>query len=136
MKMSKEIQDMINENLVHLATTSKDNNPNVVPVGGIRAISDNELLIIDVLFDKTKKNLLENPKVAIAIEVLREGPPRGYQLKGHSTIHTSGKFFEQAKMMVENMRKKRPNHPDLKLQSAVLVEVEEIYSTVLKKEGE
>jgi hypothetical protein len=38
--------------------------------------------------------------------------------------------------MVEMMREKRPNHPHLTLKSAVLVEVEEIYSTVLKKEGE
>jgi predicted pyridoxine 5'-phosphate oxidase superfamily flavin-nucleotide-binding protein len=56
MKMSEEIQDMINENVVHLATTSGDGKPNVVPVGGIRAINDSELLIIDVLFDKTKKS--------------------------------------------------------------------------------
>jgi predicted pyridoxine 5'-phosphate oxidase superfamily flavin-nucleotide-binding protein len=136
MKMSEEIQDMINENVVHLATTSGDGKPNVVPVGGIRAINDSELLIIDVLFDKTKKNLLENPNVAIAVEVLGKGAPRGYQLKGRATVHSEGKFFEEAGKMVEMMREKRPNHPHLTLKSAVLVEVEEIYSTVLKKEGE
>jgi predicted pyridoxine 5'-phosphate oxidase superfamily flavin-nucleotide-binding protein len=53
MKMSEEIQEMINENVVHLATTSNDGRPNVVPIGAIRTISDSELLIVDVLFDKT-----------------------------------------------------------------------------------
>ena len=136
MEMNKEIQDMINENVVHLATTSGDGKPNVVPVGGIRAISESKLLIVDVLFDKTKKNLLENPGVAIAVEVLGKGAPRGYQLKGRATIHTSGELFEEAEKMVEEMRKRRPHYPDPKVKSAVLVDVEEIYSTVRqKKEG-
>jgi len=136
MEMSMEIQDMINENLVHLATTSLDGIPNVVPVGGIRAISESELLIVDVLFDKTKKNLLENPDVAIAVEVLGKGVPRGYQLKGRATIHTSGELFEEAEKMVEEMRKRRQGPTDLKVKSAVLVDVEEIYSTVRQKKEE
>ncbi len=136
MEMSMEIQDMINENLVHLATTSLDGIPNVVPVGGIRAISESELLIVDVLFDKTKKNLLENPDVAIAVEVLGKGAPRGYQLKGRAKIFTSGKIFEEAEKMVEEMRKRRQGHTDLKVKSAVLVDVEEIYSTVRQKKEE
>ena len=136
MEMSMEIQDMINENLVHLATTSLDGIPNVVPVGGIRAISESELLIVDVLFDKTKKNLLENPRVAIAVEVLGKGAPRGYQLKGRAKIFTSGEIFEEAEKMVEEMRKRRQGHTDLKVKSAVLVDVEEIYSTVRQKKEE
>ena len=65
MKMCKEIQDMVPGNLVHLATTSVDGISNVVPVGGIRAIGESELLIADVLFDKTKKkNLFEKNRVA------------------------------------------------------------------------
>ena len=135
--MSEEIQETINGNLVHLATLSKDGKPNVVPVGGIRAISDSELLIVDVLFDKTKRNLLENPQVAIAVEALGKGmPPRGYQLKGRAKIFTSGEMFEQAEKMVEKMRKGGRGHVELKVKSAVLVEVDEIYSTVRQKKEE
>lgn len=137
MKMSEEIQEMINENVVHLATVSNDGRPNVVPIGAIRAISDNELLIGDVLFDKTKKNLLENPHVAIAVEVLEKESPSAYQLKGQAKIFTSGEIFEKAEEMLEDVRKRRSRHSNIKLRSAVLVEVEEIYSTVRhKKEGE
>ena len=141
MEMSNEIQDMINENLVHLATTTSEGIPNVVPVGGIRAISDSELLIVDVLFDKTKKNLLENPHVAIAVEVLGMGAPRGYQLKGRATIHTDGELFDSAEKMVERMaeemrKRGSGNHPSLTLKSAVHVDVEEIYSTVRQKKEE
>ena len=134
MKMSKEIQDMINENVVHLATTSNGGIPNVVPVGGIRAMSESELLIVDVLFDKTKNNLLENPHVAIAVEVLGKGAPRGYQLKGRATIHTSGELFEEVEKIVDEMRKRHSGHSGLKVKSAVHVDVEEIYSTVRQKE--
>lgn len=137
MKMSEEIQEMINENVVHLATVSNDGRPNVVPIGAIHAISDNELLIGDVLFDKTKKNLLENPHVAIAVEVLEKESPSAYQLKGQAKIFTSGEIFEKAEEMLEDVRKRRSRHSNIKLRSAVLVEVEEIYSTVRhKKEGE
>ena len=102
-------------------------------MGGIRAISDSELLIANVLFDKTKKNLLENPGVAIAVEVLGKSASRGYQLKWRATIFTSGEIFEEAEKMVEEMRKRRPHHPDPKVKSAVLVKIEEVYSTVPRK---
>jgi predicted pyridoxine 5'-phosphate oxidase superfamily flavin-nucleotide-binding protein len=136
MVMSEEMQAIINENLVHLATSSKDGKPNVVPVGGIRAISDSELLIVDVLFDKTKKNLLANPQVGIAVEVLGKGMPRGYQLKGHAKVFTNGEMFERAEKMVEDMKNRWRGHADLKVKSAVLVKIEEIYSTVRQKKEE
>ncbi len=136
MKMSEEIQEMINENVVHLATTSNDGRPNVVPIGAIRTISDSELLIVDVLFDKTKKNLLENPHVAIAVEALGKESPSAYQLKGQAQIFTSGEIFEKAEEIVEELRKRHSRHSDMKVKSAVLVEVEEIYSTVRHKKGE
>lgn len=85
MKMGNEIQDMINENVVHPATTSNDGKPNVVPVGGIHAIGESELLIADILFDKTKKNLFEKNRVAD--EAPGKHAPRGHQLKGQATIH-------------------------------------------------
>ncbi|MHC1597779.1 MAG: pyridoxamine 5'-phosphate oxidase family protein [Methermicoccaceae archaeon] len=132
MKMSEEIREMINENIVHLATASRDGKPNVVPVGAIRAINGSRLLIADVLFHKTKKNLLENPQVALAVEMLGKGAPRGYQLKGRATVFRSGEFFEEAEKMIEEMRKVR-GRPHLKVKSAVLVEVEEIYSTVRQR---
>ena len=97
-------------------------------------MSESELLIVDVLFDKTKKNLLENPHVAIAVEVLGKGAPRGYQLKGRATIHTSGELFEEVEKIVDEMRKRHSGHSGLKVKSAVHVDVEEIYSTVRQKE--
>lgn len=74
MKIPAEIKEMINKKAkssrIHFTTSNKDGEPNDVPVGCIEVISDNEILIVDTLFNKTIKNLGENPQVAINIEVL------------------------------------------------------------------
>ena len=49
MKMSEEIKQMLDENIVYLATATKEGKPNVVPIGLVQAISDEEVLIVDCL---------------------------------------------------------------------------------------
>lgn len=105
MKMDDEMKKIIDSNIVHLATSSRDGKPNVVPVGLIRAISDHELLIVDVLFKKTKKNLEENPQVAIAFEALEEG--KAYQLKGKAKVFTQGELYEKAYEIMKEHNKVR-----------------------------
>ncbi len=150
MKITEEVKEVINNNIVHLATSSKDGKPNVVPVGLCRAISDHELLIVDVHFKKTRKNLEENPQVAIAVEALEE--LRAYQLKGEAKIFSQGEVYEKALEIMKEQdkvrekrisvwREKRPEmaerfeklverHHKLRPKAVVLVDVEEIYSTM------
>jgi len=150
MKMSNEMKEVINNNIVHLATSSRDGKPNVVPVGLCRAISNHELLIVDVYFKKTRKNLKENSEVAIAVEALEE--LRAYQLKGEATIFSQGEFYERAMEIMKEQdtvreqkisvwREKRPDlaerfeklaerHHKLRPKAVVVVEVKEIYSTM------
>ncbi|MEA2074541.1 MAG: pyridoxamine 5'-phosphate oxidase family protein [Euryarchaeota archaeon] len=156
MEMSDDVKRVINNNFVHLATSSKDGKPNVVPVGLCRAISDHELLIVDVFFKKTRKNLEENPQVAIAVEALEE--LRAYQLKGEAKIFTQGELYERAieimkeqdevrEKKISAWREKRPDlaerfeklvasHHKLRPKAAVLVDVEEIYSTMHRMGGD
>jgi len=150
MKMSNEMKEVINNNVVHLATSSRDGKPNVVPVGLCRAISDHELLIVDVFFKKTRKNMEENPRVAIAVEALEE--VKAYQLKVKAKIFTQGELYEKAfeimgeqnevrEKRISVLREKKPemaerfeklvaSHHKLRPKAAVLVDVEEIYSTM------
>jgi predicted pyridoxine 5'-phosphate oxidase superfamily flavin-nucleotide-binding protein len=156
MDMSEEVKRVINNNFVHLATSSKDGKPNVVPVGLCRAISDHELLIVDVYFKKTRRNLEENSQVAIAVEALEE--LRAYQLKGEAKIFTQGEFYERAIEIMKEQdkvrekrilvwREKRPDmaerfeklverHHKLRPKAVVLVDVTEIYSTMHGMGGE
>jgi len=150
MDMSEDVKRVINSNVVHFATSSREGKPNVVPVGLCRAISDHELLIVDVFFKKTRKNLEENPQVAIAVEALEE--LRAYQLKGKAKIFSQGELYERAMEIMKEQdevrekkisawREKRPDlaerfeklaeqHHKLRPKAAVLVDVEEIYSTM------
>lgn len=150
MKMSDELKRVLNSHVVHLATSSRDGNPNVVPIGLCRTISDHELLIVDVYFKKTRRNLKENSQVAIAVEALEE--LRAYQLKGEATIFSQGDLYERAMEIMKEQDKVREtkisawreNRPDLaerfeklaerhhklRPKAAVLVDVEEVYSTM------
>jgi len=146
MKIPVEIKEMINEKAraprIHFATSTKAGKPNVVPIGYVEVISDDEVLIVDTLMDKTRNNLDENPQVAIAVEVMEEF--KAYQLKGKAKIFTAGKVFEMALEIQKRRDTKRKlryareeiEEPDWlrgfhqrKPKAAVLIKVEEIYST-------
>jgi len=150
MKMSEEIKQMLDVNISYLATATNDGKPNVVPIGLAHAISDDELLIHDVFFNKTRKNLEDNPQVAISFTDVKRW--ESYQLKGTAKIYTEGEMFEK---VLEIMKKHSDRHKDflaeisdpkvkekvlrmgerrkkLKAKAAVLVTVKEIYSHMPK----
>lgn len=152
--MNAKIMEMLDDNVVYLATSTPNGVPNVVPVGLCKAINDRQLLIGDVLFDKTRKNLEANPNVAISFtDFKRMG---SYQLKGVSEIHTEGPVYERMKEIREQKEKRKQEllssidvpkevmekaqqrkewRKNLPLKSAVLVTVEEIFSHMQKHDG-
>jgi len=148
MRMSEEIQQMLDENIVYLATSTPEGKPNVVPIGLVHAISDEELLIVDVLFKKTRRNLEENPEVAISFTDFKR--LESYQLKGKAKIFKTGEIYEKAFDIMkdkaerrreslgkvgdpeisERARKISEMHKRLKPRAAVLITIEEIYSHI------
>jgi predicted pyridoxine 5'-phosphate oxidase superfamily flavin-nucleotide-binding protein len=151
--ISKELMEMLDENLVYLATSNPEGKPNVVPVGLCRAINDKQLIIIDVLFNKTRKNLEDNPLVALSFTDHKR--MASYQLKGRAEIHTDGPIFDmmlqiraqkEARMrshmqhgaaMTQEMKEKSERmkewRKNLHPKAAVLITVEEIYSHMPKQ---
>jgi predicted pyridoxine 5'-phosphate oxidase superfamily flavin-nucleotide-binding protein len=98
--------------------------PNVVPIGAVKILDDETILVSDQYFLKTLKNLRENPKVAISFWEMDKG--EGYQIKGDATIHTEGKIYEET---VEWIRRygEEIGHP-LKSKGAIVIKITEIYS--------
>ena len=92
--------------------------PNVVPVGR-KWIVDNEVLLGDFHFGKTRRNLEDNPEVAIS--VTGPEPKQGFQLKGTASVHRNGEPFEKLGALLRNAG------VDAKPHAAVLVSVEEVY---------
>lgn len=150
--MDEELMQMLDENLVYLATSTQNGKPNVVPIGLCHAINSNQIIIADVLFNKTRKNLEENPQVAISFTDMKRW--ESYQLKGKAEIYKDGPIFEQMikireqKELQNRSRTEQllANHPELmnkakklkkwrtnlKPKAAVLITVEEIYSHMPK----
>jgi len=122
-KMNQRIKEIFEkQETIVLATATKDGLPNVVPVNAKKIIDDETILISDQFFNKTLKNLQANPQVAITVWDKLEG----YQIKGTTTIETSGKRFEETAKWIDEIGKKL-NLP-IKSKGAIIVKLTEIYN--------
>jgi predicted pyridoxine 5'-phosphate oxidase superfamily flavin-nucleotide-binding protein len=100
-KVTQEIKESLKATKVmYLSTASKDGLPNVVPIGAVKFLDDETLLISDQFFNKTLANLQENPKIALAWW----GEKEGYQVKADITIHTEGEIFRQNVEWVKSLK--------------------------------
>ncbi len=117
--MTEEMMDAIEKDLVFLATASSEGIPNVVPIGFARPIDNGSILIADNYMNKTRKNIEENPNVAIVTKDAQKNP---YQFKGTAEIFESGKVFEEVVEWAQNVMTK------LNPKAAIVVKVTEIYS--------
>lgn len=106
---------------VAVSTSSTDSTPNTVPVVFLKLYDDEHILIADNYFQKTRKNLEENPKISIAFWNT-ETAWEGFQIKGTSKIYTLGKEYEEAFNFVKLKK------PKLNTKAAVLVKIEQIYT--------
>jgi len=109
-----------------VATASKDGVPNVSPKGSFRIVDEQTILFADIFSEHTRKNLIENPKVAIDIvdaETVSgyQLKGTGYQLKGTATLADSGPLFDAAKEELAGMGFPAPKN-------LVTVTVTEVYS--------
>jgi predicted pyridoxine 5'-phosphate oxidase superfamily flavin-nucleotide-binding protein len=105
-----------------LGTADQNGVPNAVPVGAVKILDDETILVSDQYLHKTLNNLRENPKVAISFWEMGEG----YQIKGEATIHTQGKIFEQTVEWIRQFSEKI-GHP-LKSKGAIVIKITAIYS--------
>lgn len=119
MEIPNDLKDFINSvNIIALSTCDKNKNPNVVAIRFKKIVGSDTIWIVDTYFNKTKQNLIQNSRVAIAIWKGKQG----YQIKGNSKYHSEGKIFDDASHWATTQGKKSPNKGVLE------VKVTEIYS--------
>jgi uncharacterized protein len=119
-KLTAEMKEAVSKMKVFpVATASKDGTPNVVPIGIVELVSDDTFWITDNFMNKTLDNLKANPKIAFYIW----GPEiKGcFQIKGHATIKTSGKEFDEMKA---KLNKKNPALP---ARSLIIVKITDVF---------
>jgi len=121
-KITEEVKGVIGKTKgFAVATTTKEGEPNVVPIAFGKVLSEEEVLLMDVFMKKTEENIKANPRVAISVWDMDTFT--GYQLKGSARIETSGSVFDEGVDMVKSMM------PQLSPKAAVVVEVDSIYVT-------
>jgi hypothetical protein len=117
----KEVIDTLaaSDSAKMMATVDAKGTPNVVPVWSIVAVDPETIAFAELFIKRTKENLEDNKKVAIAIF---KGPMTGYQLKGDFVgFQTSGSIFENfSKKIMEAMK--------LQIKSVGLIKVDAVYS--------
>ena len=119
-KIPAELQEFLKGKQGWVATATKDGTPNISIKGSLRLLDEGHLLFADIFSLKTRKNLLENPLVAIM--VYDEQTRRGYMFRGKAELSASGPLYDQT---VENMKKVMPQLPPPKY--VVKVSVESMY---------
>lgn len=101
-KVTEEIKEsMKSTQVAYLATAAKDGTPNVVPIAASKFLDDETLLISDQYFNKTLKNLKENPKIALTWW----GEKGGFQIKSDISIHTDDEIFRKNVEWVRSIKK-------------------------------
>lgn len=75
-----------------MATVDENGIPNVVPVLSVMPFGGEMLVFVDMMMNKTKKNLLSNGKVAVSV-LTKDGI--SYQVKGtFEEFQASGPLFD------------------------------------------
>ena len=103
-----------------VATASRDGMPNVAVKGSLQVLDSEHLLFADLFSLKTRKNLEENPRVAVM--VYEPGSRRGYMIRGTAEMMASGPLFEQT---AAGIKKAMPQLPPL--QYVVRITVESVW---------
>ncbi len=121
--VKKVALEAIKKKTFAFGTANKKCIPNAIPVQCLQyptVMNDDKFAIICNYFDKTIKNLQENPFASLAFwdPETREG----YQVKGPVEIKYSGDLYEK---ITSEIRAKRS---DLPLKAIIILKVEEIYS--------
>jgi predicted pyridoxine 5'-phosphate oxidase superfamily flavin-nucleotide-binding protein len=119
-KLTADMKEAISKMKVFpIATASKDGTPNVVPLAMVELHNDDTIWITDNFMNKTMSNLRTNPKIAIYIW----GPEiKGcFQIKGVTSIKTSGPEYDEMKADINRKR------PELPARSLIIVKITEVF---------
>ena len=100
--------------IICLATASNKGKPNAIFAESL-GIHEGKILIADVAFDKTLKNLKENNQAAITVQNKKEY----YQIKGTIEYFKTGKWLE----LVKKINSGTPYKP----KAAVLISIKQVY---------
>jgi uncharacterized protein len=123
-KIPDSVQEFMKGKPGWVATASKDGMPNVSIKGSLRVLDAEHVMFTDLFSLKTRKNLEENPKVAVMVSDSES--KKGYILKGRAELISSGTLYDQT---AEGVKQRMPQAP--KPRYVVKIAVESIFDQSL-----
>lgn len=119
--ITPNIKQLLENTVLAFSTCSSTGVPNNIAIAFVKVVSDNQILISDNYFNKTRTNLSQNNQVAIAFWNKENNPDGvGYQLKGTAQVLTSGVYKEMVDKMECNQGQAH--------KAAILVTITEIWN--------
>ena len=117
-KVPEEIRNVFEkQRVIPIATADMKARPNVILVGMWFWADDETIVISDNYLNKTKKNIEENPQ--IALNGWADG--KSYQIKGRAHFEASGPLAERVREIANRGERKYPG------KAALVIKVEEVY---------
>ncbi|MDD3647685.1 MAG: pyridoxamine 5'-phosphate oxidase family protein [Candidatus Dojkabacteria bacterium] len=117
-KITREQKALLEKSIISLSTSSIRCRPNLVAVSCVKVVAADKILITDNFFGKTRKNLLENASVSLAVWSPKGA--KGWQFKGVAKYYSRGRW----KRLVDEMKENK----GLAHKAAVVVTVKEVYN--------
>ncbi|MDD3406921.1 MAG: pyridoxamine 5'-phosphate oxidase family protein [Methanomicrobium sp.] len=120
-KLNAEVKEaFLKSKIIPLATASKENVPNVAPMGAIHLKDDETIWILNNYMNKSAANIRETKKAAVYL--YGEGIKGCYQVKGDAELVSTGADYEAAKKM---FLEKRPNFPAKEL---LIIKITDVFN--------
>jgi predicted pyridoxine 5'-phosphate oxidase superfamily flavin-nucleotide-binding protein len=116
-KIPSEVQTFLAGKQGWVATASRDGTPNLSIKGSLRMLDDEHLVFADLFSLKTRKNLEENPRVAVM--VYEEASRKGFMIRGITEQLAGGPLFDET---VAGLKKAMPQLPPPKYVVRITVE--------------
>jgi len=120
-KITSEIQKLVEENALALATINENGNPHCIAVGDCKVVGENQILVSDNYMKQTVENIKRKNNISLCVWNKNwEDGGVGYEFVGTTQYFTEGKWREMVKKINEGFPAK----------GAILVTVEEIKKLV------
>ncbi len=116
--LTESMQELIGSGRCMLATACKDGRSNIGPKGSVTVLDESTLAYGELTGKQSYKNVLENPRVAIAVVDFEKF--NGYRFSGTAELETSGELYDKFARRFAEMKLPKPV-------AAVKVRVTEIH---------
>jgi hypothetical protein len=107
MRIPERVKKFLSGKVGWVGTASLDGMPNIAVKGSLQILDDEHLLFADLFSQKTRKNLEENPKIAVM--VTDTDTHAGYIFKGSAELISEGPLYERVSEELRKSPKKLPS---------------------------